>query len=424
MRIDVQRAKLGGRVGAGILATLAATLVAACSTGGGGGMGTTPTAALAPAPGLSQGQIRAPVKIALLLPLAGMGETATVAKGMKQGAEMALFELNDPNVELITKDDGGTAAGARAAADAAIKEGAEIIIGPLLADAVTGVAPVARTANVPVLAFSNNTQVAGNGIYLLSFLAEQETERIVSYAASQGKRRFAALIPDNAYGAVVEAAFRHAVERHGGMISALERYPVTANGMLAPAKRIVESVKTAEAAMAPVDALFLPGGQESLPQIGPVIAYSGLDTSKVKLLGTSAWDYPAIGRERALVGGWYPSPDPVAWRAFSERFAKTFGTAPPRIASVAYDAIGLAIGLASNAPGARYTQANLTRANGFTGVDGIVRFQANGLSERGLAVLEVQQFGSAVVEPAPGSFEATKISAADQTQTGSIPAAN
>ncbi|MCZ7593789.1 MAG: penicillin-binding protein activator [Hyphomicrobium sp.] len=195
-----------------------------------------PTAALAPAPGQSQGQIRAPVKIALLLPLGGMGETAAIAKGMKQGAEMALFELNDPNVELITKDDGGTAAGARAAADAAIKEGAEIIVGPLLSQSVTGVAPVARQANVPVLAFSNNSQVAGQGIYLLSFLAEQEAERIVSFAAAQGKRRFAALIPDDAYGAVVEAAFRQAVQRNGGSVAVVERYPLAANGMLAPAK--------------------------------------------------------------------------------------------------------------------------------------------------------------------------------------------
>lgn len=422
MRNSVQRARLTGRgIVSTALAMLAATLFAACSTSGMNGS-PAPSAALAPAPGLSQGQIRAPVKIALLLPLAGMGETASTAKGMKQGAEMALFEQNDPNVELITKDDGGTAAGARAAADAAIKEGAEIIIGPLLADAVAGAAPAARMANVPVVSFSNNSQVAGGGVYLLSFMAEQETERIVSYAASQGKRRFAALIPNSAYGTVVEEAFRRSVQRNGGVVTTIERYPPTPNGMLEPAKRLVEIIKGAEAQMAPIDALFLPAGQELLPQIGPVIAYSGLDTRKVKLLGTSAWDYPAISREQAFIGGWYPSADPAAWRAFSERFAKTFGTTPPRMASAAYDALGIAIGLASNPPGARYTAANLTRANGFAGVDGIVRFRADGMSERGLAVLEVQQFGAAVVDAAPTSFDATRISTADQiATTGSIP---
>lgn len=415
MRIGLQQAMASGRKRAGTMAVLA-ILLAGCSTGS--GTAEPPTAALAPPPGQSQGQIRAPVKIALLLPMGGMGETAAVAKNLKQGAEMALFELNDPNVELITKDDGGTAAGARAAADAAIKEGAEIIVGPLLSQAVTGVAPVARQANVPVLTFSNNSAVAGQGVYLVNFLAEQEAERIISFAAAHGKRRFAALIPDDAYGAVIEAAFRRSVQNNGGTVPVVERYPLAANGMLAPAKRVVEAIKAAEAQGAPVDALFLPGGHDSLPKIGPVIAYSGLDTTKVKLLGTSAWDYPAISRETAFIGGWYPGSDPLAWRSFAERFAKTFGTAPPRIASVAYDAVGFAIGLSTNPPGSRFTQANLTRANGFSGVDGIVRFQPNGLSERGLAVLEVQKFGATVVDAAPASFEATKISAADQT--GSI----
>jgi ABC-type branched-subunit amino acid transport system substrate-binding protein len=383
-----------------------------------------PSASLAPPTSQNQGPIRAPVKIALLLPMGGMGETAAVAKSLKQGAEMALFEVNDPNVELITKDDGGTPARARAAADAAIKEGAEIIIGPLLSPSVSGVAPVAQEAKVPVISFSNNTQVAGNGVYLINFLAEQEVDRIVSFAASQGKRRFAALITDDAFGGVLENAFRSAVQRNGGTVVAVERYPNSPNGMIGPAKRIVETIKGAEAQMAPVDALFLPGGQELLPQIGPVIAYSGLDTKKIKLLGTSAWEFPTIGRETAFIGGWYPSPDPLGWRSFSERFAKTFGTAPPRIASISYDAVSFAIGLASNPPGARYTQANLTRASGFSGVDGIVRFSADGRSERGLAIVEVQAIGSAVVDPAPASFEATRLSSAVPTQTGSIAAPN
>ena len=279
--------------------------------------------------------------------------------------------------------------------------------------AVSGAAPAARAKGVPILAFSNDRQVAGDGVYLMSFLAEEEVDRIVAFAAAQGKRRFAALIPDNAYGNAVEPAFRRAVEQAGGRVAIVERYPAAANGMLAPAKRVVEAIKRGEEELAPVDALFLPGGQEALPQIGPVIAYSGLDTRKVKLLGTGAWDFPSIGRDDAFVGGWYPSPDPMAWRTFAERFAKTFGNTPPRIASVAYDAVGLAIGLSSNPPGARFTTANLTRPQGFSGVDGIVRLGQSGLSQRGLAVLEVQKFGAAVVDPAPSSFQPTTLSAAE-----------
>jgi ABC-type branched-subunit amino acid transport system substrate-binding protein len=373
----------------------------------------TPTAALTPQAGAPTK--RAPVKIALLLPLGGMGERAAVAKSMKQAAEMALFELNDPAIQLITKDDEGTAAGARAAAEAAVADGAEIILGPLLSPAVAGAAPAARKANVPILAFSNDTQVAGDGVYLMSYLAEQEVDRIISFAAASGKHRFAALIPDNAYGNAVEKAFRSSVVRSGGIVAVVERYAGTANGMLGPTKRVVETIKQGEDELKPVDALFLPGGREALPQIGPVLAYSGLDPSKVKLLGTGAWDFPSIGRDDVFVGGWYPSADPAPWQSFTERFAKTFGNAPPRIASVAYDAVGMAIALSSEPVGQRYTTGNITRPQGFSGVDGLVRFSSNGLSERSLAILEVQKFGTAVVEPAPASFGPTKVSAAEST---------
>jgi len=411
MRTSLEPARGGGRAWrAAVLGPLAA-LLAACSTG----MGPAEAPAAAIVPPAGQGAGRGPVKIALLLPLGGMGETAAVAKSMKQAAEMALFELNDPAVQLVTKDDGGTAAGARAAADAALKEGAEIVLGPLFSRSVAGAAPLTRQAGVPVLTFSNDMQVAGGGVYLMSFLAEEEVDRIVSFAASQGKRRFAALIPDTDYGNRVEPAFRRAVQRAGGMVAIIERYPPAANGMLGPAKRVVEAIKQGVEELAPVDALFLPGGHEALPQIGPVIAYSGLDTRKVKLLGTGAWDFASIGRDDAFVGAWYPGPDPSAWRAFAERFAKTFGSTPPRIASVAYDAVGLAISLSSNPPGARFTPANLTRPQGFAGVDGIVRFAETGLAERGLAVLEVRKFGAAVVDPAPSSFAPARLSSAGQT---------
>lgn len=356
------------------------------------------------------------VKIAVLLPLAGFDQTAMVAKAMKQAGEMALFEIDNPGAQLIVKDDKGTAEGAKVAAEEAIKDGAEVIVGPLFSKAVAGAAAAARPANVPVIAFSNDAAVAGNGVYLVSFLAEAEIERVVAFAASRGKKRFAALVCDDAYGKVVEPAFRAAVARNGGSVVVLQTYSATANGMLEPARQVFEVIKGAEAQGSPIDALFLPGGQDVMPQIGPLIAYSGVDTKKVQLLGTGAWDFPNIGRDDAFVGGWYPSPDPKGWRAFSERFAKTFGSAPPRIATLAYDAVSMAVNLSSNSKGMRYTAANLTRPGGFNGVDGPVRLRADGLSERGLAVLEVQKFGSNVVDPAPSMMSNAQVTGANAAE--------
>lgn len=384
-----------------VAAIATAGLLAACSAGMGPAADT--TSAIAPGAKAAAGSQRA-VKIAMLLPLAGFDQTAVVAKAMKQAGEMALFENDNPSVQLVVKDDKGTEEGARAAADEAIREGAEIILGPLLSRAVPGAAAVARPAGVPVIAFSNDRQVAGQGVYLMSFLAEPEVERVVSFAAAQGKRSFAALVPDDAYGRAIEPVFRDAVQRAGGMLATIELYPVQANGMVEPARRVVAAIKAAEEAGQPVDALFVPGGPDQLPQLGPLIAYSGIDTTRVKLIGTGAWEFPNIGRDAAFVGGWYPGPDPRGFSEFSQRFAKTFGSAPPRVASLAHDAVSMAISLSSSPPGARFTAGNLTRPAGFAGIDGTVRFSASGLSERGLAVLEVQTFGSTIADPPPGQI--------------------
>ncbi len=320
---------------------------------------------------------------------------------MKQAGEMALFERNDPSVQLIVKDDHGTTEGAAQAAQKAISQGAQIILGPLLSKSVAGVAPIARKANIPVVSFSNDQKIAGQGVYLMSFLPDQEVQRITNYALARGKRRFAALIPDTAYGRAVEATFRRTVSLSGGRIIALERYPTQANGMLEPAKQIFEIIKQSDELGAPIDALFLPGGQNTLPSLGPLIAYSNLDTTKVQLLGTGGWEFPNIGRDKAFVGGWYPSPDPRGWQEFSGRFAKNFGQAPPRLASLAYDAVNMAISLAKNPPSQRFTLASLTRPSGFQGVDGLFRFTTNGHSIRGLAILQVKKFGSQVIDQAP-----------------------
>jgi len=341
----------------------------------------------------------------MLLPLSAKGQAAHVAKGLKQAAELALFEANNPNFQIIFKDTKGTPEGARAAVTLAASEGVELILGPLYGNNVKAVSGVARQVGLPVIAFSNDRQMAGNGTYLLSFLVREEVDRVVSFAATQGKRRYAALVPENAYGKLVEQAFREAVARSGGQIAALERYATNANGMLEPSQRLFELAKNAADAGSPIDAIFLPGGPNTLPNLGPLVKYANLDTSQVKFLGSGGWDYPNIGRDAAFIGGWYPAPDPRGWQSFSEKFARTFGSSPPRIATLAYDAVTIAVSLATSYPkGQRYTSANLTRPTGYAGLDGSVRFTSAGTAQRGLAILEVQKFGARVIDPGRVSF--------------------
>ena len=298
-----------------VLATLAvAALVVACGAPGGGGGG--------PGPGITGST--GTVKVALLLPISASGSTPAVAKALKQAAELALFDFDNPNVSLIPKDTKGTAEGARLAAESALQDGAELIIGPLFAQEVSGAAPVARQGGVPMIAFSSDEKVAGGGVYLLSFLAGRDVPRIVSFALSRGKRNFAELIPQSAYGRIAETAFARAVSAGGGQAGVRATYPADdSSAMLGPVRQVANAIKSGQA----VDALFLPAGREDLPDLAPLLASAELSGARCSSsapgsgitpisAATGRWSAAGIRRpiRRAGAVSWRNTPRPMARR--------------------------------------------------------------------------------------------------------------
>jgi branched-chain amino acid transport system substrate-binding protein len=337
------------------------------------------------------------VKVGVILPLSAAGNAGLAGQAMRNAAEMALAEFNAPNIQLLIKDDVGTPEGARIAAEQAIAEGAEIIVGPLFAQSVTVVGQIARTRNIPVIAFSTDTNVASRGVYLLSFLPESDVQRIVQYASANGKRSYAALIPDNPYGTVVEAAFKQDVARHNSRIIALERYPHDKAAMAGPVANVAKAAARA-------DAMFIPDGGDAVPDVVQALVAGGM-TKKIQYLGTGLWDDPRIFATQALDGGWYAAPDAAGFRNFSARYAARFKIQPVRTATLAYDAIALIAALVKTQnPQQRFSPEVLTNPSGFSGIDGLFRFRGDGTNERGLAVLRVTPTGPQTIAPPPKSF--------------------
>jgi branched-chain amino acid transport system substrate-binding protein len=396
MRTTAEYAR--ARLFSGLALLLMCLALSACAVGGFGGSSSTSTSGAGPQGAPAGGT----VKVALLLPLTGNVNAQQVAKAMKQAAELALFDFDKQNVKLIPKDTHGTPDGARLAAQDAVKEGAELVIGPLFAPEVSAVAPVAQAARIPVLAFSSDRNVAGNGVYLMSFVAGSDVPRMITYAVSKGKTRFAALFPQNDYGRLVEQAFNRAAQEHGAQVVLTKNFPPEANGMLPPVKEISALAKKGSPPQ--IDAIFIPAGGDMLPSLAPLFPYYEVDTQAVKLMGLSGWDYPGAGKEAALAGGWFVAPDPKGWQDFTRRYVETYGDAPPRLASLSYDAVALAISLSANPPERRFVATELTRTSGFNGVDGLFRLRPDGTAERGFAIMEVQKFGNQPIDPAPASF--------------------
>ena len=377
---------------------LGACALAACAGGGdflSPAAAPPPQVAAAPPPGATIGS--GEIRVGLILPLTAAGNAGVAAQSMKNAAELALAEFKQPNIQLLVKDDGGTPQGAQAAAQHAVAEGAEIIVGPLFAQSVSAVGQVARQRGIPVIAFSTDTSVAARGVSLLSFLPESDVKRIVDYAISRGKRSFAALLPDNAYGTVVEAAFQQEVARRGGRVVALEKYPLDPSRMSEPVRRVAQAASRA-------DAIFVPDGGDALPQVVQALAADGVNLKRVQLLGTGLWDDPRIAGDAQLQGGWYAAPDAAGFRNFAARYRARYGQDPVRTATLAYDAVALVAALVKTQGAQRFTEQILTNSSGFAGIDGVFRFRTDGTNERGLSVLRVMPGGGQVVSPAPRSF--------------------
>jgi ABC-type branched-subunit amino acid transport system substrate-binding protein len=337
------------------------------------------------------------VKVGLVLPLTAAGNAGVAAVSMKNAADMALVEFKNPNIQLLVKDDGGTAQGAQYVAQQALSDGAEIVLGPLFAHSVGVVGQVARARGIPVIAFSTDASVAARGVYLLSFLPESDVERIVEYTIAHGKRSFAAMLPDNAYGTVVEAAFKQAVARLGGRIVALERYSLDANQMAGPARLVAQAARAA-------DVLFIPDGADAIPTVVKALTEAGLQTKRLQLIGTGLWDDPRVFSDATLAGAWYAAPDPAGFRSFTARYRTRYATDPLRTATLAYDAVALVAALVKTQGAQRFAEETLTHASGFSGIDGIFRFKPDGTNQRGLAVMRVAPGGPQVISPSPRAF--------------------
>jgi len=340
------------------------------------------------------------VKVALILPLSAPGNAGLVAQSMKNSAKLAITEFNAPNIQLLVKDDGGTSLGAQQAAQQALDEGAEIILGPLFAQSVQAAAQVARTRGVPVIAFSTDTSAAARGVNLLSFLPESDVARIVNYAFANGKKSFAALVQDNAYGSVVEAAFKEAVARRGGRVVALERYEFDQIRMQQPIKTIAQAANQ-------VDAILIADGPDAVPLIAQTLIANGVNTKRVQLLGTGLWDDQRIFSDTSLSGGWFPAPDSAGFQNFSNRYRQKYGQDPVRTATLSYDATALVAALVKTQGGQRFSPEVITSGSGFAGIDGVFRFRQDGTNERGLAVFRVTPSGGQVISPAPKTFGAS-----------------
>ncbi len=394
------------------------------------------------------------VTISLLLPMTDARDNVrTLAADLFNAAQLAVFDAGQPNIVIRLHDTKGTPQGAEHAAKEAVAAEADIIVGPLFADSVRSVGPVLVGRDIPALVFSNDRTARTQNVWLLGFLPEDNINRVIIESISQGLTRFGALVPEGPYGEVLLQQFSSRVTRFGGEIIQAERYPPDAKGMFDPVRRLArfdrrtqahadelarlteearrlaepdtpdeglfsslrdkapelvtayEELKRSETlGDIPYDVVFMPEGGLALRKLAPLLPYFDIDPKLVKFIGSGLWDDPKLSQEPPLHGGWYAAPDPQLWVGYQARYEKLFDRPAPRLSSISYDAVSLAIRLSMINPIDPFARQWLTDPNGFSGLDGIFRLTQGGLSQRGLAVQQIGPKAPRTVSPAAQSF--------------------
>ena len=328
-------------------------------------------------------------RVAVLVPLSG--PNGGVGTSLANAAQLALLDTGGERIR-ITVYDTARAGGAAAAANEALGQGNGLILGPLLADDVRAVAPVARRAGVPVIAFSNDTSVAGDGVYLMGFTPGESIERVVDYAKTHGMNRFSALTPNGVYGERAGRAMQEAVEHMGGRLVGMQSFDRSAASLRAAITRL-----TAQGAY---DAVLIADS-------GRIAALGAPAIRGPKILGTELWATESdLGRTPSLRGAWYAAASDTMFNQLRTRYRARYGTSPYRLASLGYDAVLLAVRIGKDwRIGRAFPERMLRDPGGFAGVDGAFRFDGRNVAERSLEVREVTAAGSVVLSPAPRGFD-------------------
>ncbi len=377
-----------------------------------------------------------PVKVALLLPLSG--EHKALGQAMLHAAQLALFDIGNPNFELLPRDTKGTPEGAKNAAKTSIDEGAKLILGPLFSGSVKAAKPIASRAGINIVSFSTDWTLAGGNSFMMGFLPFDQIERLVQYIAFRDLGKIGIIAPSSHYGRVTVSAYQNVASRYG-----IERAEITyfspQSTNLAPIIReftqydernteadlleverfagiedpalVEELKKTMEPIEIPLpyDAVLMPVGGESALAISNLLSHFDMPPRTVRRLGTGLFDDAGLATEQSMNGAWFAAPSPRTRRSFEKRYEGLYGSSPPRLTTLAYDATALASVLSQRGVQITgkpdFTRRAITNPNGFSGIDGIFRFRSNGTIERGLAILEHKRGRIRVIEEAPKTFQ-------------------
>ncbi|WP_173812328.1 penicillin-binding protein activator [Limimaricola cinnabarinus] len=344
----------------------------------------------------------APVKVALLVPAgSNAGADQLLATNLENAARLAIADLGDVEIDMTVYPTAGNPTRAAQAASTAVAEGAQIILGPLYAEAANAAGVAAADAGVNVLAFSNNPTIAGGNVFILGPTFSNTATRLVQYGRANGIDRYVVAYGNDLQGAIGRDAIVNAVNSSGGAVAGTQAYELSQAGVQSAAPRVAETVRGTGA----TGVFTTAGVNADLPILATALNEAGITPQQARMMGLTRWD--AAPQALALPGlqnGLFAVPDTARSRAFEQRYAATYGAQPHPLAGLAYDGIAAIGALAATGRADALTRNALVQSQGFKGTSGIFRLLSNGTNQRGLAVATIRNNQVVILDAAPTSF--------------------
>lgn len=334
-----------------------------------------------------------PLRVGVIVPQTGtLGQAGT---DILRAMQLALPSLtaNSRPITLLVSDATTPAEVAQAAAELK-REGIEVAVGPLLAPAVS--AAKGALGGIPLLTLSSDSEALSEGVHTLNFLPSQQAEVAARHIQAQGKTRFAALIPQGAYGEAALGGLRDALSNQNSTLVKTAFYAPNETDIGASIRELKDAGS--------FEALLLPTPGRLAPMVAAQLAYYDLDRG-IQLIGTALWQDPAVLAPSAsgLRGSVFAAP--ARDDAATARFTTTFGAAPHPLANLGTDAAFILAQLAvAQAHNNKSINTLLMREEGFYAPGGAARFLRNGQTMRGLAINEVSAGAFTTLKPAAPFF--------------------
>ena len=340
------------------------------------------------------------VPVALLVPQTGTADPL-LAQSLEHGARLAIQDLGDVSIDLRVYDTGGTPAGASAAAQNALSDGARIFVGPLFGQAASAAGQVAAGRGVNVLTFSNNPAVAGGNVFIMGNTFQTSADRLTRFANRSGKGDIFIVHAQDSAETQARDAIQRAIAANGARLAGVASFPLSQQGVIDAIPQISREIRASGAT-----SVFVTSGTSgALPFLAELLPENGIDPEMIQFIGLQRLDIPASALSlKGLQGAWFATPSPALGAQFSNRYSAAYGSQPLPVAGLSYDAVAAIGALVAQGESNALTTVALTQGAGFAGVNGPFRFFPNGTNERGLAVAQIQNNQVIVIDPAPRSF--------------------